>query len=292
MSVPQTPPAPDGTVRHLWWKGWRRLAEAGVESPRREAALLLGHVLGCGEASLWAQDDAEVDPSRRQRFETLVERRATGEPFAYLTGFREFFGRDFRVDSRVLVPRPETEHLIERALSLPLDDRARVLDVGTGSGILAVTLALERPGWEVWATDRDLGALEVARENARRWGVAERIRFVLTDWAQALALRAFDLLLSNPPYLSLAELATLPPAVRNFEPHGALAAGQDGFGASLALLGAVRELRVGAWVLLETAGDRASELARRVPPSCALRLVGVDRDLSGKERVAIWRREA
>ncbi len=141
---------------------------------------------------------------------------------AYLTGEREFFGRSFRVDHRVLIPRPETEHLIEIALALPLPERARVLDVGTGSGAIATTLAVERPGWRLVATDLSLGALAVARGNAARQGVGARVLAVGADLLAGLELGDFDLVVSNPPYIDPQDLADLPRDVRDWEPRLAL----------------------------------------------------------------------
>jgi release factor glutamine methyltransferase len=205
------------------------LAAAPHAPSTREAHLLLGHVLGLTEAQVIARDREPVPVEAERRFRDLLTRRLGGEPVAYLTGEREFYGRPFRVDRRVLVPRPETEHLVEAALEAAgdpgLPEAARVLDVGTGSGAIAVTLALERPRWRVVATDLSPAALALARTNARRLGVSAgsgRCRFVVCDLAAALSLDAFDLLVSNPPYVPVEEADTLSPEVRGFEPGGAL----------------------------------------------------------------------
>lgn len=265
------------TVRDLLAEAKRRLAAAPFEPPPREAHHLLGHVLGLSEAQVLARDDQPVPPEAEAAFRRLLERRLAGEPVAYLLGAREFYGRPFRVDRRVLVPRPETEHLVEAALApeLGLPDRARVLDVGTGSGAIALTLALERPGWRVVAADLSPAALAVARDNARRFDLLgassgdgdRRLRLVASDLASALRLADFDLLVSNPPYIAREEAAALSPEVRDFEPPGALFGdAPSGTGIASRLLEGLEELPPDAPVILEIGHGQLEavlELARR-----------------------------
>lgn len=241
------------------------LAAAPFRPSPREAHLLLGHVLGLTEAKLLARAAEAVPPAAEDAFRALLARRLAGEPVAYLLGEREFFGRSFAVDARVLVPRPETEHLVETALALELPPRARVLDVGVGSGAIAVTLALERPEWRVTGADLSPGALAVARANARRHGVAGagRLALVAADLAAGLDLSRVDLLVSNPPYVAWEDAAGLSPEVRDFEPGLALfappavPAGDPGGGAlpgagvTARLLQQSRVLPPGAQVVLE-----------------------------------------
>lgn len=273
------------TVRDLLAEAKRGLAAAPFEPPPREAHHLLGHVLGLSEAQVLARDDQPVPPEAEAAFRGLLERRLAGEPVAYLLGEREFYGRTFRVDSRVLIPRPETEHLVEAALDpeLGLPPRARVLDVGTGSGAIALTLALERPGWRVVGADLSPAALAVARDNARRLALSgassgdgdRRLRLVASDLASALRLGGFDLLVSNPPYIALEEAAALSPEVRDFEPPGALfgclpgdgaAGAPSGTGIASRLLEGLEELPPHAPVVLEIGHGQLEavlELARR-----------------------------
>ena len=230
------------TIASLLAEAKERLAAAPFRPPPREAHLLLGRVLGLDEARLLARDHESVPPPAEAAFRALLGRRLTGEPVAYLLGEREFYGRVFQVDRRVLVPRPETEHLVEAALDaeLGLDPPAgaRVLDVGTGSGAIAVTLALERPSWRVTATDLSPAALAVARENARRHGLLEpgvdspRLTLVACDLVSALRLETFDLVVSNPPYIDPGAVADLSPEIVRFEPPGALFDPATGDGAT------------------------------------------------------------
>jgi release factor glutamine methyltransferase len=221
---------------------------------------------------------------------------------AYLTGEREFYGRTFRVDRRVLVPRPETEHLVEAALDaageLGLPEAARVLDVGAGSGAIAVTLALERPRWRVVATDLSPGALGLARANARSLGAdSHRCRFVACDLASALRLDAFDLLVSNPPYVPVEDAASLSPEVRDFEPAGALFSpgdagaegGAPGTGIASRLLSQAGLLPQHSAVLLEI-GYGQLDAVRALAARHGWRLARAIPDYAGIPRVVVLRR--
>ncbi len=210
------------TVGQLLAAARRLLAATPFGAPPREASLLLGRVLGLSEAQLLARDREPMAADAAARFEALLARRLAGEPVAYLTGEKEFWGRPFRVDRRVLIPRPETEHVVEAALAERLPERPRLLDVGTGSGCLAVTLALELPGARVAATDLSPAALALAAANARALGAGARVSFLAADLAAGLDLGAFDLVVSNPPYIDPAELPELSPEVCAFEPRLAL----------------------------------------------------------------------
>ncbi|MEP7011137.1 MAG: peptide chain release factor N(5)-glutamine methyltransferase [Acidobacteriota bacterium] len=240
------------TIGELVREGRSRLAVAPFSPPPREAALLLGRVLGLSEAKVLARDERPVDPSDALRYQDWIERRAGGEPVAYLLGEREFYGRVFHVDPRVLIPRPETEHLIEQALASPLPPRPRILEVGAGSGCIAVTLACELPAARLIATDLSAGALAVAQGNAARLGAADRVALVRTDLFAGIAIEAIDLLVSNPPYVDRTEAAEMSPEVCNFEPHLALfPPGGGGLETISRLLASAAGLRPGVRVLLE-----------------------------------------
>jgi len=227
----------------------------GIESPRLDADLLLASALGTTRVQLFVDAGKPLAADELGRFRELVKRRRAREPIAYILGTREFYGRSFRVDRRVLVPRPDTEALVEAALerTRAVSMSMRALDLCTGSGCVAITLARERPTSLVFATDASADALAVARDNALRLG-ANRVAFRLGDlYAAVDAALRFDLITANPPYIAAGEIGTLQPDVRDFEPRLALEAGSDG----LALL---RRVVAGAPAHLARAGVLAVEV--------------------------------
>jgi release factor glutamine methyltransferase len=276
------------TLAQLLAAARTRLAEAGIEQPGREAALLLGHLLGMSEAAVLAHRSETAPPETVARYSAKVARRAAGAPFAYVSGSREFWGRRFRVDERVLVPRPETEHLVEIALALALPRQARVLDVGTGSGCLAVTLAAERPGWRLLACDVSPAALAVARRNAAEHGVAERIAFFACDLVTAVRAESIALLVANLPYVDPA--APLDDGVRLHEPPGALFAADRGLALLARLLDEARALPSDARLVLEIGSDQAGPLLERAARTGAWDPAEIRHDLAGHARVVVFRR--
>ena len=270
------------TIREALARARVRLAASELATSPREAYLLLGQLLGRGEAQLLARDDEPLPAPLAERFAALLERRLRGEPVAYLLGRREFWGREFMVDGRVLVPRPETEHLVEAALALAarLPPAPRLLDLGTGSGCIAVTLALELPGSRVVASDRSTAALAVARRNARQLG--GRVAFVAADWARPLDVSRFDLLVSNPPYLDPG--APVPRDVRDWEPPGALWGGEAGLAEYRALIVALATARPATPLLVEIGAGQGAGLAA-LGRELGWRVVETRRDLAGIERV-------
>jgi release factor glutamine methyltransferase len=275
------------TLRQLLAEARPRLAATPFGASTREARLLLGHVLGLSEARVIARQDDEAPLEAEGRFRELLARRLTGEPVSYLTGEREFWGRSFAVDSRVLIPRPETEHLVEVALAERLPERPWILDVGTGSGILAVTLALGVPGSRVVATDLSPGALAVAAANARRLGA--RVSLVNTDLAAGLDLSRFDLVVSNPPYVDRSEIPEMSPEVYGFEPS--LALFPPGAGDSLypRLFAQCAGLRSGVGLAVEIGRGQLAAI-RRHAQGAGLEIAEVREDYAGIPRTVLLRR--
>lgn len=260
-----------------------RLGAAGVAQPRLTAELLLAHALGRERSFLYAHPEQELTSAQSAAFATLVQRRTAGEPLQYLTGTQEFHGRRFTVSPAVLIPRPETELVVAAALDLlPPDAAARILDVGTGSGCLAVTLALERPRATVLATDISPAALTVARHNAAALGA--RVEFLESDLLAA-APGPFDLIVSNPPYISDHDWATLQREVRDHEPRTALLAGPTGAEIYAHLIPqAHAALRPGGWLVLELGYDSAPAV-RALLAGGEWSRVATRRDEQGWERV-------
>lgn len=278
------------SARELLDRARDRLLAAGVEQPGREATLLLRTLLDMSEAALLAHDREPVDPRIAARFTARVDRRLSGVPMAYLLGEREFFGRGFEVDERVLIPRPESEQLVEIALGLPLASEARVLDIGCGSGCLAITLALERPRWRLVASDLSPSALAVARRNVRRHGVASRVALVAADLATPLRLAAFDLVVSNPPYVAEQERLGVAAAVARHEPHAALFAAEGGLATYRRLFGELATLRAEAWFACEHGAGQRSSIVALAERAGGWRLHAAHDDLAGHDRDLVWQR--
>jgi release factor glutamine methyltransferase len=207
------------------------LAEASTQIARRDAETLLAHLLGRDRAWLLAHPEAELDPSRLETFRDLAVRRAAHEPLQHLTGTQEFYGLALHVTRDTLIPRPETELLVEAVLDWAAHQKTvlRILDVGTGTGAIALALATHLPTAEIVATDLSPSALETAQGNADRLGLAHRIRFLASDLLTELDPETrFDAIVSNPPYIPTGDAPTLQPEVVDYEPHTALFAGSDG----------------------------------------------------------------
>jgi release factor glutamine methyltransferase len=231
-----------------------------IESSRLDAEILLAHTLGCKRIDLYVHFDRPVPPEKLAAFREVVRQRSAGKPVKYILGKCEFMSLEFTVNESVLIPRPETEVVVEAAIEKlqAMTDRPEplVLDLGTGSGCIAVSIAVEIRNARLIATDVSSEALAVAKTNAERHGVAGRIQFLQGDFLDAVAGAGIeglvDLVVSNPPYVSEAELPTLPPEVRLYEPKTALVAGPDGLAACKKIVpGAPAFLRPGGWLVLE-----------------------------------------
>ena len=264
-----------------------RLGNDGVESPRLDAELLLAHVLGANRAAVLARPDRHLTPKQLTRYRDLVSRRAEREPLAYIVGQREFFGLEFAVDHRVLIPRPETELLVERALQIARS-RGRgiqIADVGAGSGAIAVTLAVNLPEATVYALDESAGALVVTARNARHHGVGGRVHCLQGNLLAPLEAPV-DVVTANLPYVAADEWQALPPEIREHEPRAALDGGADGLyliGSLLAVAGPY--LQPDGVLLLEIGacqGSAVMALAEQYFPRAGVRLL---QDYAGLDRL-------
>jgi release factor glutamine methyltransferase len=267
------------TAAALLSEGSRQLAEAGASGT--DPAVLLAYVLDVPRARLSSHPELAVDAAAAEHYRRLLLRRAGGEPVAYLTGRREFWSLELTVTPAVLVPRPETELLVERALALAPSAAARVADLGTGSGAVALALASERPAWQVIATDVSVEALAVARANAAALGL-QRIDFRSGDWYAALPGESLDLIASNPPYVAADDAALL---TLQHEPRRALTPGGDALASLRTLVrGAPQHLRPGGWLLLEHGLVQAAAVRAELVLA-GFRHVRSHRDLAGHERI-------
>jgi release factor glutamine methyltransferase len=266
----------------------KAIADASARIPRREAELLAAHVLRVDRTWLATHARHVPDAAQAATYDMTVEARALGTPVAYLLGEREFYSRPFRVDNRVLIPRPETETLVEAALERVPAAAASVLDLGTGSGAIALTLALERPQWAVTAVDASEGALDCAQENAEALGCGSVV-FLLSDWYAALEGWRFDAIVANPPYVA-AHDRHLDEGDLRFEPRQALTDdSEDGLGSIRAIVaGAGAHLNPGGWLLLEHGYDQA-EACRALFAAHGYTDFAAIADLAGIARVAAGR---
>jgi release factor glutamine methyltransferase len=263
-------------------QGRQLLEQAGIAVPRLTAEVLLAHAVGCERVWLYAHSDEELREVWWIHYGRYLHQRLQGQPTQQITGVQEFYGRDFRVTPDVLIPRPETEHVIEAALKL---GARNVVDIGTGSGAIAITVALET-GARIVATDISFAALRVAAENGRRLGAG--VQWLACDLASALPSSAFDLVVTNPPYIAARDKATLQREVRDYEPEIALYGGDDGLDIYRRLVPeAERLLQPGGWLVMEigyTLGDAVRGMLN------AWKAVEIRKDLADLPRVILARR--
>lgn len=276
----------DWTAKHL--------ASKGVESPRLDAEVLLADVVGCKRIDLYGGRFAEpAGPEIRENYRNLIRKRLEGCPVAYLVGRKEFFGLEFKVSPAVLIPRPDSEHVVMECLALARQGFGaatagpRVLDIGVGSGNLTVAIAKHLPAAQVTAVDRSAEAIALASANAERHGVAERVRFVEGNLFEPLADdERFDFIVSNPPYIAHEDLGSLPIGVRQYEPLLALDGGPGGFEVFERLVeGARQQLTPGGWLIVEIGAPQEAAARSRIQRFAEYELGATVRDYSGHPRV-------
>ncbi len=271
----------DWTVKHL--------AQKGAESPRVDAEVLLAHVVGCKRIDLYGMRHQEEASSEvRQSYREQIRKRVEGCPVAYLVGHKEFFSLKLKVSPAVLIPRPDSElAVVETLAQIKRHAQPRVLDLGAGSGNLAIAIAKHHPGAQVTAVDLSPEALAIAQENARTHGVADRVRFLQGDLFKPLALAdRFDAIVSNPPYITDSEMTQLPVGVRDFEPHLALRGGPDGFAVLDRILDeARRRLEPGGALVLEIGSPQEQAARAKIAALPEYDLAPTVLDGSGHPRV-------
>ena len=282
-------------LKQVYRESVQRLAEAGVAEAEIEAALLLGHVLGYSRSQFFLALEQEIPPRHLSLFNTLLSRRLTREPLAYIIGEQEFWSLPFAVSPKVLIPRPETEELLEKIFATVRQDGlvpGPVLDLGVGSGAITVVLARELPDRLVFGVDLSLGALGVARENIRRHRVQPRVFLINGNWLNPIRQeRRFALVVSNPPYIATTAMATLQPEVRDFEPHGALSSGVDGLSDIRALASQVHEVLLpGGLFFMEIGADQREAVLKIFSSFPEYDRLQVHFDLAGLPRIFQARR--
>jgi release factor glutamine methyltransferase len=269
-----------------------------IEQPRATAEVLLAHTLGFNRIDLYLRYDQPLHQDELTHFKTYIKRRLNAEPVAYITGEKEFWSMPFTVTPDVLIPRPDTECLVEAALALLLETEKtppeRVLELGTGSGAIVIALASERPSVQFFALDRSVPAIRIAQQNARRHGLANSIRFFCGDWF--LSIRSgvlFDVIVSNPPYIQRDEIARLQLEIVRYEPHGALDGGPSGLDALKEILYRAKAyLAPKGYLLLEIGYDQKAALAEIVREVGGYDPAVFLKDYGGFDRVAKLRRMA
>lgn len=274
------------SIAHAILQGSHKLRKAGVPEARREAGSLLAFVLNKDRTFILAHADDAISEDEVRRFQAMLDSRAQGKPAQYITGRQDFYGLEFEVTPDVLIPRPETELLVETALKVISKDRSvSICDVGTGSGCIAVTLLCQLPLARAVAVDISPAALEVAKRNAARHVVTDRIGFVLSDCFAALAQQHFDLIVSNPPYVAEGAVATLQREVRDYEPRVALTAGSDGLDVIRRLVTGAKDcLKPGGHLLFEIGFDQHEAVGELIQAQ-TWQLLDIHPDLQGIPRI-------
>lgn len=292
----QTPhPEPAWTILEVlkWTTGY--FSSRGIQSPRADAEVLLAAALGVDRIDLYVRYDQPLTPAELSHFKSMIKRRIRREPVAYIVGVKEFWSMNLRVSKAVLIPRPETECLVEKALELiPADADWRILEIGAGTGAVSIALASERPRCGVVASDISLDALRVAAKNAQDHGLSHRIRFFCGNGCFPLkeSRHRFDMILSNPPYIRAGEIDRLQPEIARYEPRTALDGGPDGLDCIRQLVeSALGFLKPNGHLLLEIGYDQRLPVARISEAAGGYASPAFEKDYSGQDRVVRMRKK-
>jgi release factor glutamine methyltransferase len=278
------------TVREAWSQASSFLTEKGIEDALFEAEWMLRELLKVDRAAFFLQLDKHLTAGQVDQYRAWVERRALHEPLQYIFGSADFYGRSFHVTSDVLIPRPETELLVEHVLhkgaKLYGDRPIHVVEVGTGSGCIAITLKLERPDWSISTIDISADALKMAKNNAKTYGVADKINFLQGSFLQPVRGKSIDILVSNPPYIPSKVVDTLDQEVKHYEPHLALDGGEDGIYPYQEMVSQLKDIpvyekRLVAFEIGDEQGEQVAALVRQLPRS---REVEVLQDMNNRDR--------
>ena len=282
-----------GTVRDAIDAAAARLAAARIDTARLDARVLMAHVMERDQAWLIGHGDEQLPTYARVRYEELAARRADREPIAYLTGVREFWSLDLSVNPDTLIPRPDSETLVETALEIAWTDKLRILDLGTGSGCLLLAILTERRHAHGLGIDINEGAVRIAEQNARTLGLSNRARFRAGTWAATTPMaeeERFDLVVSNPPYIPDRDIAGMAPDVRAFEPLGALSGGRDGLDAYREIAAHLHDLIVPDGYFIGEFGLGQGLAVGHILHAAGLQVIGFRDDVAGRERCVIARR--
>lgn len=276
-------------IRRLlsWTEGFFR--DKGIESPRLEAQILLSHILKCKRIDLYVRSEDETTEEQRTAFKTMIKKRVEGCPVAYLVGQREFYQLAFDVNPSVLIPRPETEFLVVECLRLLKGKESpSLLDIGTGSGCIALSIAHQHPTVRLAAVDISADALAVARANAAKYGLSERVRFLEGDLFAPVASEQFDIVVSNPPYVSENEMAALAKDIRDYEPRLALFGGPDGLAVYRRLIAdAARHLERGGHLVLEIGATQEKAVRSLIEQQLGLEVIATRLDGQKLPRIIV-----
>jgi release factor glutamine methyltransferase len=278
------------TIRKIlaWTTAWFR--QRGIETPRLDAEILLANALTCDRIDLYLTPDKPLTKTEKKVFRSLIKRRASREPIAYIIKLKEFYGRSYFVDSRVLIPRPETETLIDVLLAnKPRGDDSMIADIGVGSGCIAITAALECSESKIFATDISKEAIVVAQKNAENFGLTHRLKILEGAWCKPFETiirpHSLDVVLSNPPYIKSHSLKLLEPEIVKYEPVTALDGGETGLAAYAFLVEeAARWLKRDGWIIMEIGYDQA-ETVKKILSKASFTSIMITKDMAGNDRV-------